>query len=132
DVVVGAERTEFTPSRGANSIWYQNPWMRGGWADAGHVLGHALGGHGVEWRGFAQGGWPARGVSGEIAGYARKRGRQNLFAPQRQGRSVGGMLSADARVAAPMYIELQADLEHGTGGSSWTTSTARAGLRVRF
>lgn len=132
DLLLGAERTEFGPVRAGNNIWYQSPWLRGSWADDGNILGHPLGGHGKEWRAFAAGGWPARGISGEVTGYVRRRGSQNLFAPQRRGRSFGASILSDARLAPSWYLELRAEVEHGSSDSTWTTSSGRAGVRLRF
>ena len=131
DLIVGVERTDIAVSRRYNGIWYQNAYERGGWADDGVLLGSPLGGAGAETRAFVEASSP-RGVSARLAGYARNRWSQNLFAPQRIGRSVGASGNVDARVGAAMHLSLQAELEHGTDSAKWTTSSLRVIVRRRF
>lgn len=132
DLSLGIERTEFGRNRSSRSLWYQNAWFRGSWADDGIVLGHALGGHGVEWRASAAAGSAPKGNTATLTAYARVRRSQNLFAPQRQGASTGARVSADARITEATTAALQAELEHGTGAVSWNSATARATVQIRF
>ncbi|HUP88761.1 MAG TPA: capsule assembly Wzi family protein, partial [Longimicrobiales bacterium] len=52
DIIIGMERADIAKDEGRNSVWYQNAWFQGSWADDGVLLGHPLGGHGREWRAF--------------------------------------------------------------------------------
>lgn len=132
DFGFGVERVEFLRNVTNNSHWYQNSWFRGSWADEGRALGHPLGGHGVEWRVFANGGLPARGISFDAAAFTRNRRRQNIFAPPRQGSSVGAVFNTDARLNSSLRLVINAELEHGEGNDNWTAVDARAGLRFTF
>jgi hypothetical protein len=132
DFAFGVERTQFATNDSLNSDWYQNSWFRGSWADRGVLLGHPLGGNGVEWRGYVTGGWPLRGVTGEASLYTRDRKRQNLLAPKQLGRSVGGTFDADVRINNATRAMLQAEIEHGREAVSWNSYKLRAGLRYRF
>ena len=129
DIMIGAERTEIARNRASNSLWYQNAWFRGGWADDGTILGHPLGGEGKEWRAFIFGGDPGRGVQLQLSGYTRTRGTQNLFAMDRAGKSVGAFADADIRIDARTHAIVRAETEHGTSGADWTRTRLRAGAR---
>jgi hypothetical protein len=129
DISFGIERTEFKRHELDNAIWYQNPWFRGGWATGGVAMGHPLGGYGKEWRAFAAGGSPSRGVSGELAVYHRRRSSQNLYAPEREGRSTGVAGNIDARLSAALRLIAVGEVE---SGDSWTASRARIGVRFGF
>jgi hypothetical protein len=131
DVAFGVERTEFKRQWRTNSIWYQNAWFRGSWADDGVGLGHPLGGHGTEWRFFAEGGSASAGINTKIAGYTRHRRSQNLFAPDRSGRSLGGSVGLDARINRQTRLVLTADGERATDGN-WKAFSGQIGLRVHF
>ena len=114
-----------------NTNWYQNAWFRGGWADDGELLGHALGGHGLEWRAFASGGSAKHGVSGDAAVFTRHRRDQNLFSPTRQGRSTGASLNADVRTSSSLRLFVEGEIERGEGGR-WTASRFGGGARFVF
>ena len=129
DISLGLERTEFRRETTDHAIWYQNPWFRGGWTDGGTALGHPLGGYGKEWRAYSAGGIPTRGVSGELAVYRRQRSSDNIFAPEREGRSVGIAGNLDARLSPNVRLIAGGELEDG---DDWTATRARAGVRVGF
>jgi hypothetical protein len=132
DVSFGLERTEFKRRWRTNSVWYQNAWFRGSWADDGVVLGHPLGGHGTEWRVFAEGAAPVAWINVELTAYTRSRRSQNLFAPDRQGRSLGGSAHADARINRSTRLFLRADAERASGAADWKMLTGEVGVRLHF
>src|SRR6185369_5605886 len=106
-----------------NTYWYRNVFFRGSWSKDDVPLGHALGGHGTEWA--MRIGWdPANAhVRFRSRFVARNRGAENLFAPERAGRSVGWDGSLALRVNRA-ELELQGNVEDGTG---WRSSALRAG-----
>ena len=129
DISFGIERTEFKRHETDNAIWYQNPWFRGGWTDGGNALGHPLGGYGKEWRAYSAGGLPMKGITAELAVYRRQRSAQNIFAPERQGRSVGVSGNVDARVNSNVRLIAVGEVEDG---DDWTATRARIGVRLGF
>jgi hypothetical protein len=130
DIAVGIERTEFLRNTTNNSHWYQNYSFVENWTDGGELLGHPLAGHGKEWRVFASGGSPLRGITADIGVYKRWRGDNNLLAPQRQGSSIGAVIAADARVTQLIRVMIEGETE--SGSKDWSASSARAGLRFVF
>lgn len=127
----GIERTEFLPNFGPNSIWYQNAWFRGGWADAGSAIGHPLGGHGAEWRVFANGDFVQHRVTADLALYARRRGAQNLYSPAWRGRSFGGEARADASLTRSLQLSARTNIEEGRT-TDWSRREASVALRFIF
>ena len=132
DVAFGVERAHIARNGRSNSLWYQNAWLRGGWTDDGELLGHALAGEGNEWRAFVSGGSALRAFSGEVSGYTRERGSQNLYAPERAGRTIGAAANLDVRVSSNMRMALQGDVERGDTRPTWTRSRLRAQWRLIF
>jgi hypothetical protein len=130
DIGVGAEHLQFSGTCCGNSIWYRNAWFRGGWADGEHVLGHPLGGHGREWRVFANGGFMGGKLQMDAALFARRRRDENLFTPAWQGKSTGVSASAEFAPAHKVLLRLHGELE--SGADDWNSSALSASLRYSF
>jgi hypothetical protein len=110
---VGVERTHIAESCCGNTIWYRNVFYGGAWADRGRLIAHPLGGHGDEWLGHARIDLPERGVflRGEV--FVRRRGHENLFAPEREGRSGGAGVVAEYRPGRGTSLRVDGVLERG-------------------
>jgi hypothetical protein len=130
DVAIGLEHVQFSRSCCGNSILYRNNWFRGGWADDEMLLGHPLGGHGREWRVFANGSAGSGRVNANAAVFARQREAENLFVPAWAGNSNGIDAGVDAEVREHYRLHLQGTIEWGE--NDWTTSRWSAALRVRL
>ncbi|HLS03033.1 MAG TPA: capsule assembly Wzi family protein, partial [Beutenbergiaceae bacterium] len=130
EVALGIERTSFAEGCCGNTIWYRNWSLRGGWADGGRPLGHSLGGHGTEWLVHGQSDIFSARVRMRFQIFTRNRGYENLFAPEREGRSTGGRISLDGSVGHLFGISLQGMIEEGNDG--WRESALRVGVQVRF
>jgi hypothetical protein len=132
---VGLERTSFAaPCSSCNgcaceyyATWYRHYVFVDGWTLDRRPIGHPLGGDGTEWLAYGRYDDAARRVRLDARGFTRDRGRYNLFAPTREGRSVGGALGADYRVTATLELRMNGGLERGRGG--WSESSLSAGLR---
>jgi hypothetical protein len=129
DVAIGVEHLQFSASCCGNSIWYRNAWFRGSWADGDELLGHPLGGHGREWRVFANGGIGER-VLASVAYFARRRRVENLFAPERQGESDGMQVRADISVTRRARLLLDTAAEWSA--KDWNSSRLSAAVRYSF
>lgn len=127
-VALGVERTTFAEGCCGNTIWYRNWSLRGGWAADGRPLGHPLGGHGTEWLGHVSADLlDARAQIG-LHLFTRERGNENLFAPERAGKSRGGRVSFDGMINTGFGVFLQAQVEDGEDG--WRESGMRVGVQV--
>jgi hypothetical protein len=88
-VSAGMELTHFGPAPGEYGIWYRHFKLHGGWATENGPLGHSLGGHGQELRGYGS----TEVLRGQVrvsgAAFARHRGEENLYSPERGGISTG-------------------------------------------
>jgi len=125
---LGIERVSFAPSCCGNPIWYRHWQFLDGWAAGGTLLGHPLGGHGTEWRlSLRFDSWDARlRLRGDA--FARDRGDENVFAPDRAGESRGGMLDVTLRLA-PRFEVMVYGL-HERGESGWRESRIETAGRV--
>ena len=125
---LGTERVSFAPSCCGNPIWYRHWRFLDGWAVDGRPLGHPLGGHGTEWRlSLRFDSWDARlRLRGDA--FARDRGDENVFAPDRAGESRGGMLDVTLRLA-PRFEVMVYGL-HERGESGWRESRIETAGRV--
>ena len=130
DIAVGVEHVQFARSCCGNGIWYRSAWFRGSWADGEQPLGHPLGGHGREWRLFADGSIGSGRITGSAAIFARHRRAENILAPQRQGKSTGVTAGADAELASRFRLELEGEYERGA--ADWDSGRWSAALRYRF
>jgi hypothetical protein len=96
-LALGLEHARFSGSCCGNPLWYRNVFFRGSWSDEGRLFAHPLGGHGYEWLTHARVDLPGSGLMLRAEAFMRRRGHENLFAPEWEGRSAGGMLSLDLR-----------------------------------
>lgn len=130
EVALGVERTSFAEGCCGNTVWYRNWAIRGGWAADGRPLGHTLGGHGTEWLAYGNADLFAARARIGLQLFTRDRGDENLFAPEREGKSRGGRISIDTTIRAGMGLFLQGHLEDGRAG--WRESAIRVGLQAAF
>ena len=114
----GLEHTRFAPSCCGNPIWYRSVFFRGSWADEGRIFAHPLGGHGNEWLMHARVDLPARGLLLRADGYVRDRGDENLFAPERAGRTIGTNFGLEYFARNGIVLRLDAGVEDGRGWSA--------------
>lgn len=127
---LGIERASFSPRCCGNPIWYRHWQFLGGWTNDGVPLGHPLGGHGSEWRTWARADvLDARLRIGATLLF-RDRGAENLFAPDREGRSTGFLAHAAFRPRPPFDIIFEAGTEAGEG--DWVESAMVLGVRMFF
>lgn len=108
---LGLEHTQYPGSCCGNPIWYRNGFFRGAWADQGKLFAHPLGGHGREWLAHARIDFPATGLLVRMEAFTRSRGHENLFAPERTGRSRGVAVGIDYRPSSALQFRLDAGLE---------------------
>lgn len=130
EVALGVERTTFAGGCCGNTIWYRNWSLRGGWSDDGRPLGHPLAGHGEEWLVFGRADLFEARLSLDLHLFTRERGAENLFAPERAGRSRGGSLTVDGRLRPGLGIYLQGVREVGAAG--WRETALRVGAQRVF
>jgi hypothetical protein len=128
-LLLGFEYTRFPASCCGNPIWYRSVFFRGSWGDEGRLFAHPLGGHGREVLAHARYDLPGRGVFVGGSAFARARGHENLFAPERGGRSWGGGLSLEYAGGRRGSIRLDGGLERG---SSWTQARLTLMFRRNF
>ena len=116
-ISAGVEAIFFTESCCSYPEWYRHGALGDGWSDRGRLLGHPLGGAGrelalsVNWLGTN-----TEPVIG-LRAFGRNRSRENLFAPDRLGESVGARLTAIVPIRR-FRVELNADGETGQGWKS--------------
>lgn len=110
-VSIGFERTRYPAACCGQPIWYRSVFFRGSWADDGRLFAHPLGGHGKEWLSHARVDMPARGLLVGATAFIRERGHENLFAPERQGRSAGGTASVQQQLAPRTTLRFEGGLE---------------------
>ena len=132
---VGLEHTSFSrPCTGCDgcaceyyATWYRHYVFMDGWTLDRRLIGHPLGGDGSEWLLHGRFDDAARRLRLDGRAFTRRRGPYNLFAPDREGRSVGGHIAAAYRVTAAFELRASGELERGTG--DWTASSANVGVR---
>ena len=132
---LGVERTSFAaPCSSCNgcaceyyATWYRHYVFMDGWTLDRQPIGHPLGGYGTEWLLYGRYDDAARRsrIDGRV--FARERGRYNLFAPSREGRSVGGRLAANYRLAPAVEVQVTGEVEQGA--RDWTASSVSVGVR---
>lgn len=130
ELALGIERASFSASCCGNPIWYRHWWFDGGWTDGGVPLGHPLGGHGSEWLGWGRADLDAARIRLVGSLFLRDRGEENLFAPDRAGRSFGGAAGLALRLAPRFELDIHGAIE--TGADGWKESRAFAGGRIFF
>lgn len=126
-VSVGVEHAQFPGSCCGNPIWYRSIFFRGSWADEGRLFAHPLAGHGREWRVHGRVDLPEPGLLVRAGAYARWRGHENLYAPGREGESVGGSVGVDYRPKSALRVRAEAALEQA---DSWDTQ--RMSLAISY
>jgi hypothetical protein len=126
---LGIEHTQYPRSCCGNPIWYRSIFFRGSWSDEGRLFAHPLGGHGREWLAHGRLDLPGAGVLLRTDAFVRRRGHENLFAPEREGRSVGGSGGLEVRPGGSLTINVDAGIERGRG---WRTSRLSAMLSRTF
>ncbi|HSJ24056.1 MAG TPA: capsule assembly Wzi family protein [Longimicrobiales bacterium] len=112
-MALAVERTSYAESCCGNPIWYRHIFYRGSWADEGRLFAHPLGGHGTEWLAHVRVDRPDDGLMFRVDGFRRDRGHENLFAPDRTGRSLGGSVAAELQVAGGTRMRLDGAWERG-------------------
>ncbi|HEX6308918.1 MAG TPA: capsule assembly Wzi family protein [Longimicrobiales bacterium] len=95
EAAFGIEHTRFSGSCCGNPLWYRSVFFRGSWSDEGRLFAHPLGGHGYEWRAHSRLDLLEDDVMLRLDGFVRRRGHENLFAPERQGYAFGSMLGVE-------------------------------------
>jgi hypothetical protein len=122
-LALGLERSNFSQSCCGNPIWYRHIFYRGSWADQGRLFAHPLGGHGREWLAHARLDLPAHGVWLRTDLFDRTRGHENVFAPERMGRSRGASIALEARITPAWALRLDGSYERG---QEWDSSRLSA------
>ena len=113
---VVAERTSFEGSNSGNPPWYRHPiGFHDGWSIRGELLGHPLGGHGREWLVQSR----ANLMDGRLLlttrGFRRTRLAENVYAPERAGRSTGFAAGGDLQLRPGIALQLEGTTESGSG-----------------
>jgi hypothetical protein len=122
---LGVERAAFRASCCFNPPWYRHVGFPGSWAGESQPLGHPLGGEGREWLLYSRAELLDSRLELAGRGYRRKRGAENLFAPERAGRSTGGAMNARWRLARAIDLRVAGEAERGEG---WTMTRIEAGM----
>jgi hypothetical protein len=121
------EHVRFARSTRTYPEWYRHGALGGGWSDDGALLGHPLGGHGHETSLAIRRDDAPHGYTAALRALARRRGDENLFAPDRAGTALGG----DARLlwfAAPaVRFEMAGSAEWGSG---WRAGALKATIQL--
>lgn len=112
------------------ATWYRHHLFKDGWTVDRMPIGHPLGGQGSEWLLYATWDDPTNRFRFDAQSFLRERGPYNIFAPAREGRSVGGKLSAVYRATSQTDLVFTGALEDGS--ADWRESSVFAGLRWIF
>ena len=124
------ERSSFERSDSGNPPWYRHPiGYHDGWSIDDRLLGHPLGGHGQQWLAQARADVLDTNVQLLARAFTRTRRAENLFAPERAGRSTGVEVGADARLTRGVALQLAGSTEKGSG---WRRSLLSAAVRVHL
>lgn len=128
-VSLALERTSFSQSCCGNPIWYRHWRFNDGWTHRGVPLGHPLGGHGTEWLVHASATLLHARLRLDVRGVTRERGDENVFAPDRAGRSNGASIGIAYRSSPRLDAILDVATESGAG---WSESSLFLGVRVGY
>ena len=134
-VSLGLERASFAaPCSSCNgcaceyyATWYRHYVFLDGWTVDRQPIGHPLGGDGTEWLLYGRYDDASRRTRIDGRVFTRERGRYNVFAPTREGRSVGGRIAANYRLTVPVELQVTGELERGR--RDWTASSMSVGVR---
>jgi hypothetical protein len=112
------------------ATWYRHYLFKDGWTLDREPIGHPLGGDGYEW--LLYGTWddPANPLRFDARTFLRYRGPYNIYSPTREGRSVGGSLSAVYRATPHLDVVFDGAVEDGHTG--WHESSISTGFRWLF
>ena len=133
---VGVERTEFEPpspesgERGFHSNWYRHHIYEAGWTVDQVLLGHPLGGNGVEWLAWGRADLADARLRLEARAYMRERERYNIYSPDLKGFGNGGALRAAWRFGSGAEAMGAAEVE--LLGNDEVRTVGFAGVRVIF
>ncbi|HUG40848.1 MAG TPA: capsule assembly Wzi family protein [Longimicrobiales bacterium] len=122
---LGIERADFARSCCGNPMWYRHMLLLAGWTQDAIPLGHPLGGHGEEWLLFGSGGLLEERLHVRASLALRDRWSENLYAPDREGRSRAGTVRASF-LAGRWTLASDLAVEDGSG---WTETAIRATVR---
>jgi hypothetical protein len=121
------ERSSFEGSRSGNPPWYRHPiGFHDGWSTRDDLLGHALGGHGQEWLVQARGNLIDGRLQLMTRGFTRTRRAENVYAPNRAGRSTGILAEGDLQLHSGVAIRFSGSTESGSG---WRRTQLSGALR---
>jgi hypothetical protein len=109
------EHVRFANSTRDYPEWYRHGALGDGWSDEGDLIGHPLGGHGRETSVGVRYDEAPRRVSAALRLFARERGDENVFAPNRTGDALGGSAAIVWFPTAAMRTELTGAVERGAG-----------------
>ncbi|HUF50814.1 MAG TPA: capsule assembly Wzi family protein, partial [Longimicrobiales bacterium] len=126
---LAVEHTDFPHNCCNNTIWYRNGFFRGSWGDEGRLFAHPLGGHGREWLAHTRIDLPRHGLTLRTQAFTRDRGNENLFAPEREGRSRGGSATLEYSHRSGIALRADADVERG---DTWRSHRAALLLSYAF
>jgi hypothetical protein len=128
-VSFAVEHAQFPHSCCGNPIWYRSVFYRGSWSDEGRLFTHPLAGHGKEWRAHASVDLPRSGVLLNVDAFMRRRGEENLLAPQRQGSSHGGSATVEYRHRSGFGVRFDGTIERA---EAWDAHRAAIMLTYDF
>jgi hypothetical protein len=114
-MAVGLEHTTFPRACCGKPIWYRHIFYRGSWTDGGRLFAHPVAGHGREWLAHTRFDLPAPGLLVRAEAFDRRRGEENLFAPERAGTSRGGSIGVSHVWSEAVRLSLDAHVERGSG-----------------
>jgi hypothetical protein len=125
-LTMGAEVTGIARSTGTFPAWYRHGALADGWTDRGMLLAHPLGGNGIE-AGLT---WQVDPESSPMIAsgrlYARDRGSENLFSPDRHGASAGAEFRLRLQTTSWLRVDGAADVEWGRSWNRWAARLAAA------
>lgn len=124
------ERTSFEGSNSGNPPWYRHPiGFHEGWSMRDELLGHPLGGHGREWLAQARGNLMKGRLQLMARGFTRTRLSENVYAPERAGRSTGLVLEGDLQLMPGLAVQLSGSTESGSG---WRRTAVSGALQLHL
>jgi hypothetical protein len=128
-LAVGVERSDYATSCCGNPPWYRHAYTRGSWSDQhGRLFAHPLGGNGSEWLLHTRLDAPAPGMFARVDVFTRQRRSENLFSPERQGRSRGVNATVEY---AHGGLAVRGDATHEKG-DAWEMSRAALMFSYRW
>lgn len=125
-LALGGEYAHFGTSCCGNPSWYRHWSFHGAWAAGDQPLGHPLGGNGRQATVFLGVDLsPEARIEGDV--FVRDRKSENLYAPEREGRSFGLSSSVDVRWSERWRLRLMGSHE---AGETWSESSMRMEVSV--